>query len=183
MARFTEKQQKAHRQGFIDDCMDKAWGAACHADWISKSLTELVTEYQKLQAEDKALEAQITANAEGFNGHTVANRNKRNELQKRRNAIANTMKLVATNSQKGAETMQRLLDSVDQNLLLADFAKDWSWTEVEATAEPEIKPLRDVYVLQKDWSDRKAGDSITRDELGDGAIYRDLIEKGVITED
>jgi len=135
MARFNQKEQTEHRKAFIADCMFKAWGAACHADWMQKSLNELIAQYQKLQAEDKALETEITANADGFNGHTVENRNKRNELQKRRTTIGNNMKLIATNTQQGAQAMQRLLDSVDQNLLLADHAKEWSWKEVETATE------------------------------------------------
>jgi hypothetical protein len=133
MARFNQKEQTEHRKAFIEDCLHKAWGAACHADWMQKSLNELVAHYQKLQVEDKELEKQIQENLDGFDGHTVANRNKRNELAKKRNAIANQMKLIGQNTQQGAQAMQRLLDSVDQNLLLADFAKDWSWVE---KAEP-----------------------------------------------
>ena len=135
MAQFTEKQQKAHRDAFIEEARLKAWGAACHAGWIEKSLNELIAHYQKLQAEDKAIEAEIKANLDSLDGHTVANRNKRAELQKKRTNIAQQMKLIATNTQQGAASMQKLIDSREQNLLLAEHAKDWSWLEVEEPKE------------------------------------------------
>jgi predicted nucleic acid-binding Zn-ribbon protein len=46
---FTEKQQAAHRKTFIEECQHKAWGARCHAEWISKQLDDLVAQFQKLQ--------------------------------------------------------------------------------------------------------------------------------------
>jgi hypothetical protein len=82
--RFTDKEQTAQCKAFIADCHQKAWGAACHASWLEKSLNELIARYQRLQKEDKEVEAEIKANLEGLDGHTVANRNKRNELAKRR---------------------------------------------------------------------------------------------------
>lgn len=129
MARFNQKEQTEHRKAFIDDCTHKAWGAACHAAWMEKSLNELIAHYQKLQAEDKEIEAAIKVNADGFDNHTVENRNKRAEMQKKRTDIDKQMKLIAKNTQEGAAAMQRLLDSVDQNLLLAEHAKDWQWKE------------------------------------------------------
>jgi hypothetical protein len=146
MARFNEKEQTAQRKAFIADCIEKAWGAACHADWIQKSLNELVAHYQKLQAEDKEIEAVIKANAEGFDNHTVENRNKRAAMQKKRTDVGNQMKLIAENTREGGNAMRRLLDSVDQNLLLADFAKDWSWKEVDEkpTAETELVKLEEA---------------------------------------
>jgi hypothetical protein len=128
-------QQSTHRKDFINDCMQKAWGAACHAAWMEKSLNELIAHYQKLQADDKAIEADIKTNVDGLDTHSVANRNKRAEMQKTRTNIGNQMKLIAKNTQEGAVAMQKLLDSVDQNLLLADHAKDWSWIEKE---EPTV---------------------------------------------
>jgi hypothetical protein len=44
---------------FIDECRQKAWGAACHADWISKGVDDIMAHYQKLQPEDRALEEAI----------------------------------------------------------------------------------------------------------------------------
>lgn len=137
MARFSEAQQKVQRHAFIADCMEKAWGAACHAAWMQKNLNELIAHYQKLQAEDKELEGEIKTNADALDYHTVENREKRATMMKKRTNIANQMKLIATNTKDGAAAMQRLLDSVDQNLLLAEHAKDWSWIEKE---EPKETP-------------------------------------------
>jgi hypothetical protein len=44
------------------------------------------------------------------------------------------------------------------------------------------RPKYMVYKLLKDWSDRKAGEVILAEEMGDGAIFRDLIDGGFITE-
>lgn len=137
MARFNQKQQTEHRNAVMEDCERKAWAAACQADWISTKLTENIAEYQRLQAEDKALEKEIKENAEGFNSHTVENRNKRAELQKKRASIEKLMKAVAVNTQEGSKRMQLFLDSVDQNLALADHAKNWNWVEKD---EPEEVP-------------------------------------------
>ena len=38
---FTKPEQTKHRKAFIDECRQKAWGAACHADWIAKGLEGL----------------------------------------------------------------------------------------------------------------------------------------------
>ena len=43
MATFTEEQQKTHREAFINDGRQKAWNAACHAEWISKELDDLLS--------------------------------------------------------------------------------------------------------------------------------------------
>jgi uncharacterized phage infection (PIP) family protein YhgE len=130
---FKPKEQDAHRKAFIDACMQKAWDAACHAAFIELNLNELVAGYQKLQAEDRELEDRIKDNLEQLDSHTVENRNKRTEMQKKRTNIANQMKLMAKNIQEGAASMQKLLNSLDQNLLLAEHAKDWSLVE---KAEP-----------------------------------------------
>jgi hypothetical protein len=47
---FTDKQQKAHRAAFIEECKQKAWGAACNADWIGKQVDEMLANYKKLKA-------------------------------------------------------------------------------------------------------------------------------------
>ncbi len=47
--------------------------------------------------------------------------------------------LIAQNTQQGAASMQKLLDSKEQNLMLADHAKDWSWVEVEEPKDDEVK--------------------------------------------
>ena len=67
--------------------------------------------------------------------------------------------------------MEQIQASIETQLALAKHAETWEWKD---------RPARDV--LKKDWSDRKAGDTITDAELGDGVIYRDLIANGVISE-
>jgi hypothetical protein len=56
---FTKPEQIKHRKAFIDECRQKAWGAACHADWIAKGIEGLVAHFEKLQAEDRALDEAI----------------------------------------------------------------------------------------------------------------------------
>ena len=56
---FSTLQQSEHREAFIKECRQKAWGAACHADWVSKGVDELLAQYQKLEEEDRTLEADI----------------------------------------------------------------------------------------------------------------------------
>ena len=93
-----------------------------------------------MQVEDKELEAAIKANAESPGYHTVENRDKRAEMQKKRTNIGNAMKLIAKNINEGTTVMQNQLNSVDQNLSLAEFARDWSWVEAEKpTVDEEEK--------------------------------------------
>src|ERR1700722_20112297 len=92
MSTFTAAQQKKHRAAFIEECRQKAWGATCHADWISKNLDDLLAHYQKLQAEDKELETGIDDLAKAPDYHTVDNREKRKEMEQRRTAIAAQLK-------------------------------------------------------------------------------------------
>jgi chromosome segregation ATPase len=129
---FTEKQQKDHRAAFIEECRQKAWGAACHADWISKSIDELLARYTKLQEEDRTLEADIKELASAIDSHTVDNRNKRKALQERRNALVPQMQAIAKSAQQGQQVMANLLQSVESNLALAAHAEKWSWKEVES---------------------------------------------------
>ena len=39
---FEDFQQTEHRIIFIQECRQKAWGAACHAEWISKQMDDLM---------------------------------------------------------------------------------------------------------------------------------------------
>jgi len=88
---FTKLQQGKHRQAFIEDCRQKAWGAACHADWISKGLDELLAHYGKLTQEDGELEAKIKEAETALDYHTVENRNKRKAMQERRTTLGKQM--------------------------------------------------------------------------------------------
>jgi hypothetical protein len=89
---FTKPEQTKHRKAFIDECRQRAWGAACHADWISKGLAGITAHYEKLQAEDRALEEAIKAAELAVDYHTVENRNKRKAMQERRDTLAQEMK-------------------------------------------------------------------------------------------
>lgn len=135
MATFTDKQQASHRKAFIEECRQKAWSASCHADWISKSVDELLAYYNKLQDEDRALEAGINELKSAVDEHTYDNRQKRKENQERRTALAKEMQIVGQQAQKGTQAMQQLLQSVESALQLAEHAETWEWKEVEATPD------------------------------------------------
>src|ERR1700691_1159756 len=105
---FTKPEQEKHRKAFIDECRPKAWGAACHADWISKGVDDIMAHYQKLQVEDRALEEAIKAAEVAVDYHTVENRNKRKSMQERRNTLAQQMKLIGENAQQGQRSLEQL---------------------------------------------------------------------------
>jgi hypothetical protein len=132
---FTKPEQAKHRKAFIDECRQKAWGAACHADWISKGVDDIMAHYQKLQAEDRALEEAIKAAEVAVDYHTVENRNKRKAMQERRNTLAQQMKLIEQNAQQGQRSLEQLYASMESNLALATHAEEWEWRQAEASAE------------------------------------------------
>lgn len=129
---FTEKQQKEHRETFINECRQKAWGASCHADWVSKGLDTVMAEYTKLQDEDRGLEAEIKTLETAVDYHTVENRNKRKALQEHRNQIANAMQAIGQNVQQGQQALNGLYQSIEASLQLAEHAEAWEWKEVES---------------------------------------------------
>jgi uncharacterized membrane protein len=129
---FTEPQQKGHRKAFVEECRQKAWGAMCHADWISTNLNELLVSYQTLQAEARELEVKIDELAKAPDYHTVDNREKRKEMEKRGTAIAAQMKRMFESSQDGQKAMQQLLQSAESSLALAKHAEEWEWKEAES---------------------------------------------------
>jgi len=132
---FTDPEQAKHRAEFIREARQKAWGARCHAEWVSKGLDELLAHYEKLQAEDAALEANIKAAEVAVDYHTVENRNKRKAMQERRNVLAGQMKAIIENHQQGQQAMATLLQSAETNLALTAYAGEWNWTEVEPEKE------------------------------------------------
>ena len=91
--------------------------------------------YQKLQAEDRALEEAIKAAEVAVDYHTVENRNKRKSMQERRNTLAQQMKLIGENAQRGQRSLEQLYASMESNLALAKHAEEWEWKE--ATPEPK----------------------------------------------
>jgi hypothetical protein len=139
MATFTDKQQKEHREAFIEDCRQKAWSAACHADFVSKSLDEVLAGYEKLKKEDGELEAKIKEAETALDYHTVENRQKRRTMQERRNGLSRQMQFLIKNHEEGQRAMQNLYQSIESNLALAKHAETWLWKEAKATTDPEKK--------------------------------------------
>jgi len=181
---FTEKQQKEHRAAFITECRQKAWGAACNAEWIGKQMDELMAQYTKMQEEDGSLEGEIKTLEAALDSHTKDNREQRKALQERRTRIASQMQALANNATEGQKAMQNLYASVETNLALAKHAEEWSWKEVKSLeiAEEEIAMTHgdDRYRFTKDWADHKEGDVVSGVELGDGVIFKDLLADGTI---
>src|SRR5438270_245103 len=78
---FAGIQRTRHREAFIEDCRQKAWGAVCHATWIGKELDKLMAQYQQLSDQHRAALAEIDTLKAGLDSHTVDNREKRKDLQ------------------------------------------------------------------------------------------------------
>ncbi|HEX3861281.1 MAG TPA: OmpH family outer membrane protein [Stellaceae bacterium] len=129
---FTPIQQDKHRKTFIEDCYQKAWGAACHAEWIGKQLDDLTAQYQKLKIDETALDAEIATLAAVLDSHTKDNREKRKELQQRGTALLKAGQALAQNMQQGQNAMQQLYASVESAMALAAHAEGWSWKKAES---------------------------------------------------
>jgi len=136
---FTPEQQRQHRDTFIKDCRQKAWSAACHADWIGNQLDKLIEDYGKLKAEGEKLDGEIKT-LETPDYHTVENREKRKALQEHHNTIAKGMQLLQKNMQDGQRGLNELHQSIDANLQLAKHAETWQWKEVQPSVD-ESQPL------------------------------------------
>ena len=137
MSTFTKVQQIDARKAFIEECRQKAWGAACHADWIGDALNTALAEYQKLQATDQQLQADIKESENALDSHTVENRNKRKELEKRRDAIREQSQGIITNAQDGQKAMQQLLQSVEVSIALAKHAEEYEWKETASDEDQQ----------------------------------------------
>jgi hypothetical protein len=133
---FTKPEQTKHRKAFIEECRQKAWGAACHADWIGKSLDQLAEQITKRQKEDAELDAAIKAAEVAPVYHTVESRNKRKAMQTRRDQLFKELGLIRDNLARGQQSLQGLYQSMESNLELAKFA-EVEWKEPEAAEEPE----------------------------------------------
>jgi len=129
---FTDNQQHQHREAFIAECRQKAWGALCHAEWISKNLDDLLALYQKFQDEDRKLIAEMKIAETAIDYHTVENRTKRKAMQERRNKLAQDMKALGENIGRGQQSLAQIHQSVETNLQLATHAETWEWKEVGA---------------------------------------------------
>ena len=126
---FTDDQQAQHRETFIEECRQKAWGAACHADWIGKQLDDIASQYEKLKAEDAGCAAEIKALETALDHHTVENRQKRKQLQDRRSTLVPVQNQLAESMRQGQKAMQQLYASVESALGLANHAEGWSWKQ------------------------------------------------------
>jgi chromosome segregation ATPase len=126
---FTDDQQKEHREAFIRECRQKAWGARCHADWVSTGLDKILAEYEKLKAEDVRHVAEIKKLEGALDHHTADNRAKRKGLQEKRNAIGKTMEALGRNMQQGQQALGGLYQSVQASLELAMHAEGWGWVD------------------------------------------------------
>jgi hypothetical protein len=136
---FTGDQEQ-HRSTFINDCHQKAWSAACHADFIAKQLDELMARYAKFKEEDDTLAAEIKDAENAPDYHTVENRAARKVKQERRNQLAQIMQALGTNMGQGQKALEQLQTSIDSNLSLATHAESWSWPEPK-TDDPEPKAV------------------------------------------
>jgi septal ring factor EnvC (AmiA/AmiB activator) len=134
---FTGNQEP-QRSAFINECQQKAWGAACHADFISKQLDELIAQYAKLKEEDDSLAADIKAAETALDYHTVENRQKRKEKQERRNQLTQIMQALGQNMGAGQKALEQLQANIENNAALATHAESWSWPE-QKTDDPEPK--------------------------------------------
>src|SRR6266702_5844648 len=104
---FTDVQQAHHRQAFIEECRQKAWGATCHAEWIGKQLDDLMTQYRKLSDDLVALGTEIKALETALDSHTKDNREKRKTLQVRRDDLVKAMDGIARSATEGQKAMQQ----------------------------------------------------------------------------
>jgi hypothetical protein len=78
-----------------------------------------MSHYQKLQAEDSALEEAINAANTAVDYHTFENRKKRKSMQECRKTLARQMKLISRNAQQASKSLLQLSSSVESNLALA----------------------------------------------------------------
>jgi hypothetical protein len=130
MATFTSGQQDQHRQAFIEDCRQKAWGAACNADYVGVQHDRLMADYEKLQKEDADLEAQIKVLDSALDYHTKENREKRKVLQERRNTVTKQKDALLGAAAQLQQGMRQLYAKAENNLMLAKHAETWEWKEV-----------------------------------------------------
>jgi len=135
MTTFTKEQQAQARKSFIDKSRENAWGAACHADFLAKTMEGLFAEHQKLIDEDTQLETEIKALDNSTDHHTVENRTKRKRMQEVRQQISKQMEVAKTAVQRAMQQMHELLQTAEFNLKLAKHAETWEWKEAESKPE------------------------------------------------
>jgi hypothetical protein len=93
-------------------------------------------DYDKLKKEDADLEAQISAIDTAPDYHTKDNREKRKQLEQRRNLIARQKDGLLAAARELQAGMSRLYGNVENNLAVAKHAETWEWKEAENTSSP-----------------------------------------------
>jgi uncharacterized protein HemX len=129
---FTDEQQQRHRAEFIREYRQKAWGAACHAEWVAKGLDSIAAEYGKLQEEERGIHDELIKLKDGLDNHTDENQAKRKTLRDRREAIQRAIEALGKNMQQGQQALQGLYQSIEASLQLAKHAETWEWKESTA---------------------------------------------------
>jgi hypothetical protein len=119
---FTEKENSDCREVFIKECKQKAWGAACHADFISKRLDGAMAEYQKLEAQSTQLGEESNWLEAAPDHYTAENRNKRKAIQTRRDGLNKTMGPISANVQQTNRAVAELHRNIESNLALQAVA-------------------------------------------------------------
>jgi SMC interacting uncharacterized protein involved in chromosome segregation len=97
---------------------------------ISANIEKLIEDHKKLQEEDDRLAADIKEVEARVDYHTVENREKRKQMQERRNALAGQMQALAGIVQQGQKTLMQVQTNVETTLELAKHAETWEWKEV-----------------------------------------------------
>jgi hypothetical protein len=129
---FSKEQQQYARKVFVEECRQKAWGAACIADFVSEQHDKLMADYEKRKREEDAdLEAQISAIDTAPDYHTKDNREKRKGLEQRRDIIAQQRQALVAAAGELQQGMRGLYANVENNLAIAKHAETWEWKEAQ----------------------------------------------------
>ena len=135
MSTFTKAEQSKCREAFIRESREKAWGAACHADYIAQQSNLVAEEYQKVHEEDQDLERQIKDLENAVDSHTKDNRDQRKQLQERRNDHARRLQALAQQMNQAEQALRTLYGNVENNLALAKHADEWEWKEASSESK------------------------------------------------
>ena len=140
---FSKEQQQHARKLFIEECGQKAWGAAYNADYDSTQHDKLMADYEKLKKEDADLEAQISAIDTAPDYHTKDNREKRKQLEHRRNMLARQQEALLRPKErpKGenvVDLMEALRRSVGREAAPAKGAKPAKKPRKAATGQKQM---------------------------------------------
>lgn len=139
MATVTEEQKKEHREQFIKDCRQKAWGAACHAEWISKGLDSVVAAYKNLQDEDRAVGEGLRKASEALDNHTDEGQTERKALRNRWASIQTALETLAKKMQQGHDVLNGRYKNIEASLALAKHAEMWERKEAAAATTSEVQ--------------------------------------------